>query len=62
VGAPVSRSEVQAGGLVFFYSDIHHVGIAVDTTRVLHEPQPGDVVKIGIIDTVPFHSARRIGS
>jgi cell wall-associated NlpC family hydrolase len=61
VGAAVSRGEVQAGDLVFFYSDIHHVGIAVDNTRVLHAPQSGDVVKIGIIDTMPFHSARRIG-
>jgi cell wall-associated NlpC family hydrolase len=62
VGAPVSRGDVQAGDLIFFYSDIHHVGIAVDNTRVLHAPQSGDVVRIATIDNMPFHSARRIGS
>jgi len=43
---------IKAGDLVFMYSTrnpgvISHVGIAISTTRWIHSPRPGDVVREG---------------
>jgi LysM repeat protein len=43
---------IKAGDLVFMYSSrnpgvISHVGIAISTTRWVHAPRPGDVVREG---------------
>ncbi|WP_163508258.1 NlpC/P60 family protein [Fodinicola acaciae] len=54
----VSRSQVQAGDLVFFY-DFEHVGIAISNKQVIHAPQPGESVKISNIDIMPFAGAAR---
>lgn len=59
-GISVSRSNIQPGDLVFFYSPVHHVGIAVDGNRVVHAPDFGQTVKISPIDAMPFDSARRV--
>lgn len=59
VGQSVSRSEIRAGDLVFFYSPVSHVGIAVDNDTIINAPQTGDVVKYSEIDRREFHSARR---
>jgi cell wall-associated NlpC family hydrolase len=42
------KSQLQPGDLVFFgsASNIHHVGIAVDTGRMLDAPRTGDVVQV----------------
>ena len=45
-GERVSRSDLQAGDLVFFGSPIHHVGIYVGGGMYIHAPRTGDVVKI----------------
>jgi cell wall-associated NlpC family hydrolase len=60
VGQPVSRANLQPGDLVFFYSQVSHVGIYVGNGMVLHSPQSGDVVKISPLARMPFHNARRI--
>jgi cell wall-associated NlpC family hydrolase len=60
VGQPVSRNELRPGDLVFFYSQVSHVGIYVGDGMVLHAPQSGDVVKISPLSRMPFHNARRI--
>jgi cell wall-associated NlpC family hydrolase len=46
VGFP--QSQLQPGDLVFFGTadNIHHVGIAVDTARMLNAPDTGSVVRI----------------
>jgi peptidoglycan DL-endopeptidase CwlO len=44
-GSPVSRSELQAGDLVFF-SGLGHVGIYIGAGQFIHSPHTGDVVKI----------------
>jgi peptidoglycan DL-endopeptidase CwlO len=44
-GSPVSRSELQAGDLVFF-SGLGHVGIYMGGGQFIHAPHTGDVVKI----------------
>ncbi|HUW15550.1 MAG TPA: NlpC/P60 family protein [Actinomycetes bacterium] len=42
--ARVSSSSLQPGDLVFFYSDIHHVGIYVGGGTFVHAANPGDGV------------------
>jgi len=44
--AKISFNDLQPGDLVFFYSDLHHVGIYIGGGMMIHAPQTGDVVKI----------------
>ncbi|MFI0411864.1 NlpC/P60 family protein [Actinomadura sp. 3N508] len=59
-GTHVSRSELQPGDLVFFYSDLHHMGIYVGGGKMLHAPQTGDVVKIASMSGRPYAGAVRV--
>jgi cell wall-associated NlpC family hydrolase len=61
VGSRVSRSQLQPGDLVFFYSPIHHVGIYVGNGMMIHAPTDNDVVKYASIDNMPFSGASRPG-
>jgi cell wall-associated NlpC family hydrolase len=45
MGSPVSRSELQAGDLVFF-NGLGHMGIYIGGGQFIHAPHTGDVVKI----------------
>jgi peptidoglycan DL-endopeptidase CwlO len=45
MGTPVSRSQLQAGDLVFF-DGLGHVGIYIGNGQFIHSPHTGDVVKI----------------
>ncbi len=45
-GAPVQRSQLQPGDLVFYYSPVSHVGMYVGNGMMVHAPQSGDVVKV----------------
>lgn len=45
MGRHVSRADLQPGDLVFFYSDLHHVGLYIGDGKMVHAPTPGDVVK-----------------
>ncbi len=54
VGRSVSRSNLQAGDLVFFATGgggISHVGIYVGGGNMVHAPQTGDVVKVSNINS-----------
>jgi len=44
-GTPISRSDLQAGDLVFF-DGLGHVGIYIGGGSFIHSPHTGDVVKI----------------
>lgn len=59
-GTHVSRSQLQPGDLVFFYSDLHHMGIYVGGGKMLHAPQTGDVVKIAPMGGRPFAGGVRV--
>ncbi|MFC4011852.1 NlpC/P60 family protein [Nonomuraea purpurea] len=59
-GRHVSRSELRAGDLVFFYNDLHHVGIYIGGGMMVHAPQTGDVVRVASIDRRPWAGAVRI--
>jgi cell wall-associated NlpC family hydrolase len=56
---PVSRSELQPGDLVFFYSPISHVGIYIGGGQMIDAPHPGATVRITSISTMPFAGAGR---
>jgi cell wall-associated NlpC family hydrolase len=61
-GAPVSRSALQPGDLVFF-NGLGHVGIYVGGNAFIHSPHTGDVVKISSMTgwyTDTYVGARRI--
>lgn len=60
-GKKISRSEVRAGDLVFFYSPIHHVGIAINNSQMVHASTFGVPVKVDSIDSSPFVGATRLG-
>jgi len=58
-GKAVSKSELQPGDLVFYYSGISHVAMYVGKGMVIHAPHPGSSVKYAKLDSMPFAGARR---
>lgn len=60
-GTRVSRSQVRAGDLVFFYSPVHHVGLAISNTMMVHASTYGVPVQVAPIDSSPFTGATRLG-
>lgn len=59
VGQEVSKSDLKAGDVVFFYSPVSHVGIYDGNGKILHASQSGEPVKYSDIDAMPFNSAKR---
>jgi cell wall-associated NlpC family hydrolase len=51
---------MRPGDLVFFYSDLHHVGIYIGGGMMVHAPHTGDVVHVAKIAGRPFAGAVRI--
>lgn len=60
-GQPVSRAEAVPGDLVFFYSDLSHMGLYVGGGMMVHAPRPGEVVQMQNIDVMPIAGFRRPG-
>lgn len=60
-GSPISRENLRTGDLVFFYSDLHHVGIYVGNGLFVHAPHTGDVVRMEEVANMPYAGARRPG-
>ncbi|QFG27405.1 NlpC/P60 family protein [Actinomadura sp. WMMB 499] len=62
LGTKVSRSELRSGDLVYFGSNLHHMGIYLSDGKYLHAPQTGDVVKISrLSERSDYAGANRIG-
>jgi len=57
-GSPVSRSNLRAGDLVFFYSPIHHVGIYVGGGRMIDAT--GNRVQYSDVFRSSYVGARRV--
>jgi len=56
----VSRADLRPGDLVFWYSDLHHMGMYVGNDTVVHAPHTGDHVRMANIDKVgPIAGYRR---
>jgi cell wall-associated NlpC family hydrolase len=51
-GTPVSRANLRPGDLVFYFSDLHHMGMYVGGGWIVHAPTSGDVVRMAKIDAV----------
>lgn len=60
-GKPVSRADLKPGDLVFYYSDLHHMGIYVGGNTIVHAPHTGDHVRMADIDRAPVAGYRRPG-
>lgn len=56
----VSRADLKAGDLVFFYSDMHHMGMYVGGGWMVHAPTTGDVVRMKKIDSAPISGYGRV--
>jgi cell wall-associated NlpC family hydrolase len=57
----VSRANLRPGDLVFYYSDLHHVGLYVGGGWVVHASQAGVPIKMKKVDDGPIHSFGRPG-
>jgi len=60
-GRSVAKSDLQLGDLVFFYSDISHVGLYAGNGQVIHAPRPGKSVEYIKMSYMPYAGARRPG-
>ena len=61
-GKPVTRAELRPGDLVFYYSDLHHMGIYVGGGWIVHAPTTGDYVRMAQLDRgMPIAGFRRPG-
>ncbi|TWH01377.1 Cell wall-associated hydrolases (invasion-associated proteins) [Nocardioides sp. J9] len=60
-GTPVSRSDLQPGDLVFYYSPVSHVGIYLGNGMIVHAANPGAGVKVSSVDEMPYAGAVRPG-
>lgn len=51
-----SQSDLQVGDLVFFFNDLHHVGLYAGNGQIIHAPRTGTVVRYESMDTIggPF--------
>jgi len=51
-----SQSDLQVGDLVFFFNDLHHVGLYAGNGQVIHAPRTGTVVRYESFSTMggPF--------
>jgi cell wall-associated NlpC family hydrolase len=59
-GIHVPKSQLQPGDLVFFYSDIHHMGMYLGDGKFVHAPHTGDRVRVADLSTRPFAGAVRV--
>jgi cell wall-associated NlpC family hydrolase len=60
VGTQVSRGELQAGDLVFFYSPISHVGIYIGNGMMVHARTYGSPVAVTSVDQQGFRFGVRL--
>ncbi|MEH0986443.1 C40 family peptidase [Micromonospora sp. CPCC 205556] len=60
-GRAVSRSEARPGDLVFFFSDLHHVGLYLGGNLMVHAPRTGKPVQTQNINYMPVAGFRRPG-
>jgi peptidoglycan DL-endopeptidase CwlO len=58
-GQPVAISDLQAGDIVTFYSDVSHAGIYIGDGMMVHASTYGTPVKVAPIASAPIHNARR---
>jgi peptidoglycan DL-endopeptidase CwlO len=55
-----STSRLQPGDLVFFYADLHHMGMYIGNGMMVHAPHTGDVVRVAPLAGRPFAGGVRV--
>ncbi|SMD19438.1 Cell wall-associated hydrolase, NlpC family [Kibdelosporangium aridum] len=61
VGQAIPRDQVRAGDMIFYFSPVHHVAMAIDSNRAVHAPSAGQNVKIAPINSIgPITVIRRV--
>ncbi|WP_173135813.1 C40 family peptidase [Kibdelosporangium persicum] len=61
VGQAIPRDQVRPGDMIFYYTPVHHVAMAIDGNRAVHAPSAGQNVKIAPIDSIgPITVIRRV--
>ncbi|MGY1618980.1 C40 family peptidase [Geodermatophilus sp. SYSU D00691] len=60
LGVAVSRSELQPGDLVYFYSPVSHVGLYIGGGKMVHARTYGSPVAVTSVDMRGYAGARRI--
>ncbi|NJP30665.1 C40 family peptidase [Micromonospora thermarum] len=58
-GKAIPRSEARPGDLVFFYSDLHHMGLYLGGDKMVHAPRTGKDVMVASINYMPVAGFRR---
>lgn len=61
MGTHVSRSQLQPGDLLFYYSPIHHVAIYIGNGQIVHASTYGVPVKIAPAFSMSYVGATRVG-
>lgn len=56
---PISRSDARPGDLVFFFSDLHHVGLYLGNNIMVHASRAGKPVSVASINYMPVAGFRR---
>jgi len=59
-GQKVSKSNLQPGDLVFFYSPVSHVGLYVGDGKIVHAANPRSGVNTTSLNSMPFAGAVRV--
>ena len=57
----VSRANLRVGDLVFYYSDLHHVGLYAGGGWIVHASRAGEPIQMRRLDVAPVHSYGRPG-
>ena len=60
MGRAVSRSQLQPGDLVYFYSPVSHVGLYIGHGMMVHARTFGQGVAVASVDMAGYRGARRI--
>ncbi|MDM4721627.1 NlpC/P60 family protein [Micromonospora sp. WMMA1363] len=60
-GKAIKRADARPGDLVFFYTDLHHVGLYLGSDKMVHAPRTGKPVQVSSINTMPVAGFRRPG-
>ncbi|NYF56145.1 cell wall-associated NlpC family hydrolase [Micromonospora purpureochromogenes] len=58
-GRAIPRSEARPGDLVFFFSDLHHMGLYLGNDIMVHAPRTGKPVQVSSINYMPVAGFRR---
>jgi cell wall-associated NlpC family hydrolase len=59
MGSAVSRSELQPGDLIFYYSPVSHVAMYIGNGQMVHASTSGQPVKVVSVDSMGAITAMR---